>query len=116
MRILIRRGSGDDEPPLNNIQRAELRLTKEEFLWPDKAGASEDAIARWHEEGTGHLDDTDGDGEPFCYRERSVQLTAWFIDAEDIGALFSIARFFGPLTLEDTDYLEAPLQATLQNW
>jgi hypothetical protein len=116
MRILIRRGSGDDEPPLDGIQRAELRLTKEEFFWPDRNSASEDAIVRWHEEGMGHLGDTDGDGERFCYRQRGLRLTAWFIETEDICALFRIARRFGPLILEDTDYLEAPLQVTLQNW
>jgi hypothetical protein len=36
MRILICRESGDGEPPIDDAQCAELRLTKLEFLRPDR--------------------------------------------------------------------------------
>lgn len=81
---------------------------------PDKE--SEETIRQWYEEGTGHSEDVDGDGERFLSRERSEVKKVWFVDVESVDDLFLIAKYFGPLILKDSDYMEAPLRITLQNW
>jgi hypothetical protein len=112
MKILIHQKSSNGAPPLHDAQRAELLLTKWEFLQP--AFESKETIQRWYDDGFEHCEREDDEGEKYLVRTKREVKVEWFINVENLDELLLLARYFGPLALEETDYLEAPILVTLQ--